>query len=140
MSEQTQKSAIASVAKVIDEFTVVINRGRGDGIAVGSRFLIFGIGDEIIDPETGKSLGQLELVKGIGTVTHVQDAMSTLQSSKTKKPAPVVRTTTKKNPYGSIGIASLLGGMSEETQEEHTGEPISLPFNDPQVGDRARPI
>ena len=69
------------IAQIIDDHRIVINKGHEHGVRVGQRFLILAIGDEIFDPETDESLGQVEVVKGRGKVTHVQEKMSTLQTT-----------------------------------------------------------
>ena len=40
------------VSKIIDEFTLVLNYGAEDGAKKGQEFLIYSIGDEILDPDT----------------------------------------------------------------------------------------
>ena len=77
-----KKTKSFKVVKVIDEFTLVINIGSDDEIEKGQRFLVYSISpDDIIDPDTNESLGKLEIVKGTGTVTHVQEKMATIESS-----------------------------------------------------------
>lgn len=49
----------ASVAAVSKTGDITINRGADFGVAVGSKFLIVGIGEEVFDPDTRESLGQL---------------------------------------------------------------------------------
>lgn len=67
----------ATVAKVIDNYKLVINRGSENGIREGQRMLVYGISDEDIkDPRTGESLGYLELVRGTGKIISVQEKMS----------------------------------------------------------------
>ena len=75
----------AKVVDVIDEFRVVINKGGSDGVSLGDRFLIYQIGDELFDPDTNESLGQLEIVRGQGRASHVQERMSTVTSIETKR-------------------------------------------------------
>jgi len=43
------------VIKVLTEEKIVINKGRNDGVKVGQKFLIYGIGEELFDPVSGKS-------------------------------------------------------------------------------------
>ncbi|HIF9354076.1 TPA: hypothetical protein ACX6RJ_002081 [Photobacterium damselae] len=114
----------ALVVKVIDEFTLVINKGERDLVKVGHRFLIYREGDELIDPVTGESLGILELVVGSGRVTHVQDAMCTIKSDRTEKGKKVI----KQNRF------DLLAGSITEY------ETIDCPFEEPKIGDRAKKI
>jgi hypothetical protein len=137
MSEAIKFTQTATVAKVIDEYTVIINKGSTDGVRDGARFLIYGLGDEILDPETNESLGNLELVRGIGSAIHVQEKMATIKSAKTKSPTPTIKTV-KRSPRG-MGH-SLIGVLGDETIEERQGEPTIVPFDGARTGDRAKPL
>lgn len=120
----------AIVAKVVSEYTIVINRGARDGVKVGQRLQIYSVSDEEIpDPETGEALEHLELIKGTGTVTHVQETMATLKSDQYEQVGR--RTVTRKG-----GILTFGGDLQE------TFEPSRelVAFEDPSVGDKARPI
>ncbi len=44
--------------------TVTINRGDGTGIAAGQLWEVFALGEELIDPDTGVSLGREEMAVG----------------------------------------------------------------------------
>lgn len=140
MSDTALTSSTAQVAKVQDEYTVVINRGREHGIKEGARFLLYGLGEEIIDPVTKESLGQLEIVRGIGIATHVQDKLATVESSKTRRPTPTIRTTKRSPKGGAAGILASLYGGEETTVEERQGEPTLVPFDGVKDGDYARPL
>lgn len=143
MSGDSNTANFAQVANIIDSYTIVINKGASQGIKVGANFLIYGIGDEILDPESGDSLGNLELVRGIGTVIHVQDKISTIESTKTHKSAPTIRRVTKRpNQHNSLASLALLGSRYEttETVEEISGETSMIPFEDVKVGDFVRPL
>ncbi|NIF50098.1 hypothetical protein F3J28_20280 [Enterobacter sp. Ap-1006] len=69
------------VAYKVDDYTVVINKGSEDGITMHDRFKIVALGDEIIDPDTLESLGQLEIVKGMAKVSHIQEKVTTITSN-----------------------------------------------------------
>ena len=69
-----------TIIKVIDEYTVVLNKGSTSGVTRGSSFLIVEVGEELIDPETGNNLGNLELTKGWCAPTHIQENMCTILS------------------------------------------------------------
>jgi hypothetical protein len=120
---------LPQVIKVLDEQTVVINRGSEDGIKPGSRYLVFQLGEELWDPSTGNSLGRLEVVRGRASVVHVQPKLSTLRSvefRRTSAPRKVTR-----YPGGS----SLFG--REEVQEGPDEQIVDL---DAHVGDLVKPI
>lgn len=129
--EEKSDSQPILVAKVLDEYTLVINRGSNDGVKKGQRFLIYDVSDEEIkDPATGESLGHLEIVKGIGKVTHVQDRLSTLVS--VEEAAGERRIIKRRTP-----AFSFLGASEEEIITPATG---FLPFSEAKPGNRARPI
>ena len=65
------------VAEIIDEYTVVINRGHEHGVEEDMRFVIYEPGEEIKDPDTGESLGKFEYVKAKVRVTDVSGKFST---------------------------------------------------------------
>ncbi len=50
---------------------VTINRGDGTGIATGQLWEVFALGEELIDPDTGASLGREEMSVGKVRITRV---------------------------------------------------------------------
>jgi hypothetical protein len=68
-----------AVVDVLDTTHVVINAGTTAGIKYGDRFVVFTNDREVYDID-GRSLGLLELVKGYGSVTHAQEALSILKA------------------------------------------------------------
>ena len=118
----------ARVVEVIDQNRVVINRGSRDGLKQGQRFLVYGLGaSDLIDPDTKESLGRLEIVRGIGTITHVQERVCTLTSARTASPSKRI---VRKNPL-------IFSQMETETIQE---VPETLPFDDASKGDYVRPV
>lgn len=121
---------LPKVIKVIDSFNIVINKGDRDGITVGQRFLVFGLGEELADPDTGEPLGVLELVRGRGEVVHVQEKMATLRCiEKTSVPK---RTRRIREPLSIF--------RAEVVEEIGSGEFEEQPFDDAEVSDLVRPI
>ncbi len=111
---------VGRVAKVIDVYRVVINKGYDAGVRKGQRFRIYKIGEEVFDPETELSLGKLELIRGVGEVIHVQPSMATLESAETDK--------IERRPYPYGGLLGL-GPLEVSTERK--------PFDDPELGDIA---
>ena len=114
----------ANVADIINPLRLVINRGENDGVRLQQRVLVYSISnEEIKDPNTGESLGHLEIVKGTGRVSHLQPKLAIIESDKTRsylrKPL---------SPY-----ASFLGSEVIEASEP-------VPFEDPKIGDLVKPI
>ena len=71
------------VAKIMDEYTVVINRGSEHRVEEDMRFVIYELGEEIKDPENDKSLGKFEHVKAKVEVVNVQEKFSTAKTYET---------------------------------------------------------
>lgn len=115
-SEIKENVLQANVAKIIDDYKVVINRGSNHGVNEGDRYLVYEISEEIIDPISGEPLGRLELAKGTGKVIHVQEKISIIESDR------------KRSPPITSNVISMLSG----------GEP--LPFDNPEVGNQVKLI
>lgn len=121
----------ATVVHVVNRYRVAINRGSIHGLKRGQRFLVYTLSSENIrDPESGEDLGPLEIVRGIGFISHLQDKLATIESDRTERSGSTK--IVKRNPLVGLGI-----GYSEEVIDP---PPNQLPFDDPSVGDRARPI
>lgn len=128
MTQEPKTDFPARVVDVVDSYRIVINRGAGDGIKKGQRFLVYSLGKELFDPDSKESLGRLEIVRGTGEASHVQERLSTI-SSNTKGSArkKIVR---RKEPYA-------FSGTTEEVIEE--GGEVE-PFEDASSGDFVKPI
>ena len=72
---------MGKVVKIIDDYTIVINKGSADGVTDADRYLIYYLAGDVEDPDTGESLGQLEMVCGVGKAKHIQEKMTTLESA-----------------------------------------------------------
>lgn len=124
--------AIMSQYKVVqtldNDYKIVINAGNNEGIKNGQRFLLYALSDhEIFDPDTGASLGFLEIVKGTGKVIHVQEKMATIESDvyETSQPTKIIR----KSPMYGFG-----------TTEEQTMSREHIPFDYPEIGDLVKQV
>lgn len=91
--------------------------------------------DDIIDPETGKSLGKLEIVKGTGRIIHLQDTMATIESDQYKrvKPRRIVKTSSP-NRFG------LIFEPQQTIEEFNPDSKTLIEFDSPEVGDYAKQI
>ena len=119
----------AKVAEVLGPAKVVINKGSEDGVRQGQRFLIYGKRQEIFDPDTNDSLGELEVVRGTGKVTHLQSRMATIGSDMTASAGKTIRR--KRTPF-----AQLLG--DEVIEEILPADTVA--FVNTEKGDLAKPI
>lgn len=125
-----------SVVHVPDAYTVVINRGSDHGVKQGDRYLVYGLGPEIFDPESNSSLGALEVVRGRASVVHVQEKMCTLRTVEFQE-VPGRRKIVKRENANSIAVALGLGVGTEEIEEgpERNERELSA-----KVGDQAKAI
>ena len=99
---------IFKIIKVSDDnLKIVINAGENKGIKIGMKFIVYAKGEELFDPDTNESLGRLEITKGMGKVTHVQEKISTLESANIKTIAPK-KTIKRPNPNSLIYPNSLM--------------------------------
>lgn len=116
----------ATVIRVLTPHKVVINRGTEHGIEEGQRFLVYHLDTTSIqDPETGHDLGQLEIVKGTGKATHVQEKMTTVSSDR-RSPTERRIQSNKFFTFGPQEEIHIPGGME--------------PFEDAERGDKAKPL
>ncbi len=138
MSDKTEQIEVrpTKVAQIIDGWTLVINKGRDDGVSEGQRFLVYSIGEKIFDPDTKKSLGRLEIVRGTGKVVHLQAEVSTISSDMKSAPTRTVRKNKRGNPM-LYGLAAMMT-RGEEIEEYLPSNPIC--FDDPEVGDLVKQI
>ncbi len=123
--------SLYKVVEILDGgYKLVINAGANQGIKSGNRFLVYTLSEhEIIDPDTKESLGYLEIVKGTGKVTHVQEKMCTIESD-VFETTPSTTITRRKNPlFGAYGIT-----------EEQSSSKSHIPFEDPKINDFAKQI
>ena len=105
------KPIMGRIVRIIDPTTLIINRGTNHGVKNGMTFIIFEEGEEVIDPDTGESLGKYELVKGIVEVTNVQENMSQ------------VRPPFENTSHSPTTLSTL---MSEESKRSSTRERTEL--------------
>jgi len=131
-AELEAKDFPATIAEIIDDYTLVMNRGSRHGVKNRQKFLIYGTSDEeIIDPETGKTLGFLEIVRGIGTISHVQENISTISAEIRFKPARTIR-------RKKTGVWGFMEPEVIETVEDSSE--VLTAFKNAQKGDKARPV
>lgn len=125
---------LPKVIKIIDEYSLVINRGSEHDIRINSKFLIFGTGERLVDPDTGEDLGTLEIVRGRARVIHVQAKMSTLTSDEFEI------TPGKKRTIKRQGGAFLMLSNQPQVEEVTEGEERNEVAIRATTGDYARPI
>ena len=121
------------VVHISDKFSVVINAGAEQGVKVGMKFLVVGLGNLICDPDTGEELEKLEIVRGRAEVLHVQTKLATLKSIEVDH-QPDTREI-KKVTSRNTGISSLIGPQDVVTESITPSEPVLLELRGVKVGD-----
>jgi hypothetical protein len=101
------------VVDIVSPSKIVINAGTRDDIRSGQLFLVYRLGNDITDPDTGEALGRPEIPRGVGRVISVQERLSVLES--------IMESETFRLLSGSTGM-----------------ERTRLPFDGVQIGDMAR--
>lgn len=114
------------VVHIVDDYKLVINKGEVDGIEVGDVFNVFSLGDYIYDPDTGESLGRLEIVKGTARAIHVQTRITTIESIDFES-SPDKQEIIKRMGSWSLG--------NQETVKVTPGERVKKPFYEVNPGD-----
>lgn len=122
----------AKVVHVADKYTITISAGSLRGVTVGSQFVIVGLGEVIVDPDTNEELERLEIVRGHAKVTHVQEKISTLKSSIYDK-TPDDKEITKVTSRGGLSILS--GPQDSVTEKVKPGAQVLRELRGVQVGD-----
>jgi hypothetical protein len=123
------------VVAVNNEYQVVINKGSAHGVQDGQRFIIVGLGDVLVDPDTGEELEKLEIVRGRAIVVHVQSTIATLKSCDFQKNEDV-REIKKIKASRALSLA-LLGEGETITESIKPGDKYLMPLEDAAIGDMA---
>ena len=147
MSEVKAETRLAKIVHIVDPgymrapLEAVINRGSVQGVKAGDRFVVFGIGPHIADPDTGEDLGVLELLRGHGEVVHVQEHLSTIRTTERRRTRPAKRITREPGWGTSAALQAAVGrlGLVPVIEEELSPETEVL-FESVQLGDLAKPI
>lgn len=138
MTQENKKKILIKrlikVAKIIDPYTLVINQGKQNRIEIGDKFQVYSTGEEIYDPDTKKGLGRLEIIRGTGRITHIQEKMSILTSDMKTESKRTLKTM---RPSGSVAT-SLLNWGREEVEEQLPAKMV--PFQNPEFGDIVRRV
>lgn len=121
------------VVKILNEYSIAINLGWKDGLADGMNIVVFATGsEELKDPNTGESLGCLELVKARLKVSHVQERCSICTAEAVKKAGE------EEGGFRTLGAAMMAEAMGTKYSSEYTTEKLNVNTSQisgvPQVG------
>ena len=74
------------IARVLNSREVAINKGADDGVEIGMIFKILSTkGSEIQDPDTGETLGSVDMAKTSVKVTSVQERIAVASTYRTRR-------------------------------------------------------
>ena len=128
------------VARILNDESIVVNRGSAHGVKEGMRFAIFTELDEVKNPETGSSMGKLELVKARVVAAHVQENMTICEAEPPVGPAtfedPTQHTLSAEMIAVSLHSRGARGKLKVE-RGQIDGLPTAAPI---AVGDRVRSV
>lgn len=127
-----------TVMKIFDETSLLVNLGEKYGLKRGDRLVIVEKGGEVKDPETGESLGELELVKAELVAVDVQEKMSVLMTELSQAPQTSI-------PLSARMIQDSVKGRVSEGRRttmvvspgEISGQPATSPI---KTGDLVRRV
>lgn len=110
---------IGKIIRILDKRTVIINLGKEHGVKSGAIFSIIGEAEEIIDPFTNESLGEVKVIKSRVKAVEVAEKFSIA--------------TTKWNEKQFKFLNSFLGTINDsmESNELDEGE-LKVEFSDIQ--------
>ena len=134
------------VAKILDEYSIVINIGRNDGVTEGMVFVVFTqSSDEIKDPDSGETLGTLENVKDYVSAIHIQDKFATCVAKEVKKIPEEGESSSAQTLSGAMMAESMSarpgGKIRTEKLNVNTSLIAGVPQSDPiTLGDKVRSV
>ncbi|MGN0509182.1 MAG: hypothetical protein ACI4GX_08080 [Ruminococcus sp.] len=126
----TNKNEV-KVIKIISDMSIVLNIGSNDGIEVNDTFDIMSdSGTDVIDPDTGESLGTLEYIKASVIVTVSYPKMCVCQNKVVNGMTGALTALSEAalagyRPSLNVDTSQISGGF-----EDKSDEPI-------RIGDRA---
>lgn len=130
MTEELGK--VVEVLNPNDPREVVVNRGTAHSVFDGQRVVVFARGKEVVDPDTGDSLGTLEILRGRGEVVHTQEKMCTIRCTEMRRVQK--ERLRKKIP----GVLNSLSAVIEPFEYVTDAVETEVPFENVKVGDLVR--
>ena len=135
------------VARILDEYSIVINVGRNNGVVNGMVFAVFvQSNEEVKDPDSGEVLGKMENIKEHVFVAHVQDKFSTCVAGEKDAPCGEHESHEAQTLSGAMMAESMTARpgnskLSNEKLNVNTSEITGVPQLGPiSVGDMVRAV
>lgn len=114
------------IVKIIDEYKVVVNGGSAQGIKSGDILEVFEPGEQVVDPDTGASLGTLDLIKAKLRVVDLFEQMCVCTNSEDElksafAQAMVSSNLTKPRPL-NVDATDISGGYENVSKKIKVGD------------------
>ena len=123
------------VAQILSESQIVITPGAAAGARVGMVFVVLAEGEPVKDPQTGETLGRLEIPKGYIRAMHVQEKMTTCAAFE-PEPAASADASTRVLSAAMIAVSMrVTGARLNVNRGQVAGKPAVGPIS---VGDLVR--
>lgn len=126
------------VLRIFDETSLLIDLGKEEGVERGDRFVVVEKGPTIAEPESGRELGELELVKIELVAADVQERMSVLMTELEEEPSgglPLSARMVRDSVKGERGAGRRI--RMTVAPGEMEGRPSTSPV---RRGDRVRKV
>lgn len=128
------------IISIPSETTLLIKGGTDEGINKGDEFRIISRGLEIIDPDTGDSLGTYDHIKATLEVTQVYPKFSELKHVVRKRPS-VYSTIINSALSSTTTTTTAIQDLNVETSSEFDDlSPLDFSDNTIRVGDIAQQL
>lgn len=129
------------VAKIVDEYSVVINQGSNYKIKPGDVFEIYCPGSEIIDPDTGESLGALDYIKAKIVARDVFPKMSVChnQDRESILTANLMSTLVGRIAELNVAAEDISGGYTNYDPKIRVGDLVRKISSAPSTDTKALP-
>ncbi len=128
--QRQPRSFPARVARVVDPRTVIIDRGRRDGVQPGQLFQLYSLAEaDWRQRREGGSQEQLRVIRGTGEVIAAGEGRAVLRSTRSQGPLIV----TRPSPLRFLGVGPELVVAPDSSADR-------APFDDPVAGDLALPL
>jgi hypothetical protein len=126
-------SVYGKVLRIFDETSLLVNMGKKDGLKRGDKLVVIEKGEEIKDPDSGESLGEIEIAKAELIAADVQERLTILRTETEK-------VSTVNLPLSTRMVQdSVKGGGFQSKMVVTPGEMSGVPTLTPvRVGDIVR--
>jgi hypothetical protein len=126
MASEASPPITGKVADIMDRYSIIINKGQDAGVKTGMIFQVLGGGGDVLDPDTGKSLGAKPIEKLRVKVSQVYPQFAVAETYRLISP-PNLQTffremSARGIPWNEKLATSVLGPLPPE-RERIMGQP-----------------